>query len=205
VLTNSKQAGSQASSDAAAIAAAQRAAAAGGWPANPMCTLANRKTFWAWTVATFFGAGFGKPGPGTWGSAAAALLFAIPALAYHAAPVTLLSLTLAGSVISIALGVPAATLAARESGRKDPGFVVIDEVAGQWITLLPLTLGLAYAKPDSTHIFLAFLLFRVFDVFKPYPIRRIEKLPDGWGIVFDDAAAGLYAGAVLLLLSRWLP
>ena len=191
--------------DPAAIAAAQREAAAGGWPEGPMCAFAaRRKTLWAWTVATFFGCGFGKPGPGTWGSAAAVLLWMIPALALRVGPTMLASLTLAGIALAIALGVPAATLAARESGRKDPGFVVIDEVAGQWITLLALAFGIPYAHPDIAHILLAFLLFRLFDVFKPFPIRRIEKLPEGWGIVFDDVAAGLYAGAVLLLLSRWI-
>ena len=190
--------------DPAALAAAQREAAAGGWPDQPMCTLSSRKTFWAWMIATFFGAGFGKPGPGTWGSAAAALLWAIPALLFHLSAPALALVTLAGAALAIALGVPAATIAARESGREDPGFVVIDEVAGQWITLLAVTLGSAHARPDATHILLGFLLFRVFDIFKPFPIRRLEKLPEGWGIVFDDVAAGLYAGLALWLLSLCL-
>jgi phosphatidylglycerophosphatase A len=116
----------------------------------------------------------------------------------------LLSLTLAGVALSIALGVPAATIAAREAGREDPGFVVIDEVAGQWITLSALALPGKETAHDWKHILLALLLFRVFDIFKPFPIRQLEKLPEGWGIVFDDVAAGLYAWAVLLLLSRWL-
>lgn len=190
--------------DRDAIEAARRAAAAGGWPDQPMCSLSQRRTLWAWTVATFFGAGFGKPGPGTWGSAAAALLWTIPALLLHLAPLPLAALTLALAALATALGVPAATIAARESGREDPGFVVIDEVAGQWLTLFALTLGSAYTKLNGVHILLGFLLFRVFDVFKPFPIRRIEKLPDGWGIVFDDIAAGLYAGLALWLISLWL-
>jgi phosphatidylglycerophosphatase A len=111
----------------------------------------------------------------------------------------LLILTLCGIVFSIALGVPAATIAARESGRKDPGFVVIDEVAGVWITLLG-----AVAHPDWKHILTALLLFRIFDIWKPFPVRQLEKLPEGWGIVFDDVAAGLYAWAVLALLNKWL-
>lgn len=193
---------------AAAIAAARLEAAKGGWPDAPMCQLAGRpKTIWAWTVATFFGAGFGKPGPGTWGSAAAVVLWTAAAFLLHPAPSLLLGLTLAGIVLSVALGVPAATIAARESGRKDPGFVVIDEVAGQWITLLAIPCGqmlVTRARPDGAYILVAFLLFRIFDVWKPFPIRKLEKLPEGWGIVFDDVAAGLYAGAVLLLLSRWI-
>lgn len=184
-----------------AIARAREEAARGGWPEGAVCSFQSRtkKTFWAWTVATFFGAGFGKPGPGTWGSVAATLIFAAVAVYAHPATQTLLWLTLAGIVLSIALGVPAATIAARESGRKDPGFVVIDEVAGVWITLLG-----AVSRPDWKHILLALLLFRVFDIFKPPPVRQLEKLPEGWGIVFDDVAAGLYAWAVLLLLSRWI-
>jgi phosphatidylglycerophosphatase A len=179
-------------------AAAQRLAAQGGWPAQPYCTLSKRKTLWAWTVATFFGTGLGKPGPGTWGSVAATLLFTAAVL-LHAGVQTLLIGTLSGIALAIALGVPAATIAARESGRKDPGFVVIDEVAGVGIALL----GAVY-HADWKHIVLALLLFRVFDIWKPFPVRQLEKLPEGWGIVFDDVAAGLYAWAVLLLLSRWL-
>jgi phosphatidylglycerophosphatase A len=186
--------------EADAVARARAEAAKGGWPAAPSCAFrSRRKTFWAWTVATFFGAGLGKPGPGTWGSVAATLIFAAVAFFLHPAPQTLLELTLAGIILSIASGVPAATIAARESGRKDPGFVVIDEVAGVWITLLG-----AVFHPDWQHIVVALLLFRVFDIWKPFPIRHLEKLPEGWGIVFDDVAAGLYAWAVLVLLNKWL-
>ena len=114
----------------ARIKAAQIEAAKGGWPAAPSCEFrSGRKTFWAWTVATFFGSGLGKPGPGTWGSVAATLIFTAIVFFLHPAPQTLLGLTVGGIILSIALGVPAATIAARESGRKDPGFVVIDEVA----------------------------------------------------------------------------
>jgi phosphatidylglycerophosphatase A len=165
-----------------------------------MCSISRpKRTFWAWTIATFFGAGFGKPGPGTWGSIAATLIFSTVVVFAHPPTQTLLWMTLAGIVVSIALGVPAATIAARESGRKDPGFVVVDEVSGVWITLL----GAVY-HPDWKHILIALLLFRVFDIFKPFPVRQLEKLPEGWGIVFDDVAAGLYAWAVLLLLNRWI-
>ena len=182
------------------IATARAMAAKGGWPEGPTCQfMAGKRTLWAWTIATFFGSGLGKPGPGTWGSAAATLIFTAVAFLLHPPAQTLLGLTVGGILFSIALGVPAATVAARESGSKDPGFVVIDEVAGVWITLLG-----AVFHPDWQHIAVAFLLFRVFDIFKPFPIRRIEKLPEGWGIVFDDVAAGLYAWAVLFLLNRWI-
>jgi phosphatidylglycerophosphatase A len=187
------------------VAAARAMAAKGGWPEGPTCSLGlPRKTIWAWTVATFFGAGFGKPGPGTWGSVAATLIFSAVAFLLRPAALTLFCLTVGGIVLSVALGVPAATIAEREAGRTDPGFVVIDEVAGQWITLLPLTFAPGSAHLDWKHIVIGLLLFRIFDVTKPFPIRKLENLPEGWGIVFDDVAAGLYAGAVLFLISHWM-
>src|SRR5215469_472246 len=158
---------------------------------------AGKKTLWAWTVATFFGAGLGKPGPGTWGSVAAMLLWAAFALGQHPAPPTLLIALIAGIILSIVLGVPAATVAARESGRHDPGFVVIDEVAGQWIALLG-------SPADWRHALIALVLFRLFDITKPFPARQLERLPAGWGIVFDDVAAGLYAWGVAVLLRIWI-
>jgi len=98
--------------------------------------------------------------------------------------------------LAIALGVPASTIVARESGRKDPQFVVIDEVAGVWITLL-------FCPPDWIHGLICLVLFRLFDITKPFPVRQLEKLPEGWGIVFDDVAAGLYALGVASLLRLW--
>jgi phosphatidylglycerophosphatase A len=154
------------------------------------------KTKWAWTVATFFGAGLGKPGPGTWGSVAAVLLWAAYAKFIHPAPKVLLFVLLAGIVLAIVVGVPAASIAARESGRKDPQFVVIDEVAGQWIALL-------FSPFDLRHALIALILFRLFDIIKPFPARQLESLPEGWGIVFDDVAAGLYALGVASLLRIW--
>jgi phosphatidylglycerophosphatase A len=164
---------------------------------SPAPPAAARKTLWAWTVATFFGAGLGKPGPGTWGSVAAVLLWAACAWGLHPAPTTLLLILIGGIVISIAVGVPAATIAARESGRHDPGFVVIDEVAGQWIALLG-------SPADWRHALIALVLFRLFDITKPFPARQLERLPAGWGIVFDDVAAGLYAWGVAALLRLWI-
>jgi len=157
----------------------------------------QQKTLWAWTVATFFGAGFGKPAPGTWGSVAAVVLWAGYAWALHPAPHTLLAVLLIGIALTLVLGVPAATIAARESGRHDPGFVVIDEVAGQWIALL-------FSPVDWRHALIALVLFRLFDITKPFPARQLESLPQGWGIVFDDVAAGLYALGVASLVRIWI-
>jgi len=167
-------------------------AAAPGKPAT-----IRKKTLWAWAVATFFGAGFGKPGPGTWGSIAAVLLWAAYAWAFQPSPCALLLALLAGIAITLILGIPAATIVARESGRKDPQFVVIDEVAGQWIALIG-------SHANWRDALMALVLFRIFDITKPFPARQLERLPGGWGIVFDDVAAGLYALCVASLLHLWI-
>jgi phosphatidylglycerophosphatase A len=143
-------------------------------------------------VATFFGIGRMRPGPGTWGSAAALLLWAAIAYALPASRRTPVVIVLA--LLVTLIGIPAATRVARASGTKDPQFVVIDEVAGQLIALI--------AVPLAWKTFLAgFILFRAFDIVKPPPVRQLEKLPEGAGIVFDDIAAGVYAlvGMQLLL------
>lgn len=100
------------------------------------------------------------------------------------------------AAIAVAVGIPAATRVARELGRKDPGCVVIDEVAGQLITLL--------AVPVSWKTLLVgFILFRGFDTTKPPPVRQLERLPEGTGIVVDDIGAGLYALAVMQVLLHY--
>lgn len=150
------------------------------------------RPYWAWTVATFFGAGALKPGPGTWGSAAAVLTWAV--IGRHLPPQLLIPGALAYCALATAIGIPAATLTARACHRDDPSHVVIDEVAGQMLTLV--------AAPLTWHAQLAgFLLFRAFDMVKPPPIRRLELLrPEGVGIVVDDLGAGLYGFLVLQLL-----
>jgi phosphatidylglycerophosphatase A len=159
--------------------------------------LPTHKTFWAWSIATFFGAGRGKPGPGTWASVAAVLLWSGLAWGVHPAASTLFFALLAGIALAIGVGIPAATIVARESGRHDPGFVVIDEVAGQWVALIG-------SHANWRHALIALLLFRIFDILKPVPVRQLERLPEGWGIVFDDVAAGLYALGVASLLHLWI-
>jgi phosphatidylglycerophosphatase A len=146
----------------------------------------TRKTHWAWTLATFFGAGYLKPGPGTYGSAAAVLLWYAAAHIFPSTSLTLAIATTLAAILITLIGIPASTITARESARKDPGFVVIDEVAGQLFALILL-------PPDWAHAALALLLFRLFDIFKPWPIRKLEALPEGTGIMLDDVAAGLIA------------
>jgi len=99
-----------------------------------------------------------------------------------------------GSAAVTLLGIPVSTVVARESGRKDPGFVVIDEVAGQMISLIGVPL-------DWKYLLAGFILFRSFDIVKPFPLRRLEALPGGTGIMMDDVGAGLYA---LVLLELWI-
>ncbi|MGO9083993.1 MAG: phosphatidylglycerophosphatase A [Candidatus Sulfotelmatobacter sp.] len=158
-----------------------------------------RAPLWATPIATFFGIGRLRPGPGTWGSAAALLLWA--ALAHALNPGLRTPVVIALAILITLIGIPAATQVARSSGSKDPQFVVIDEVAGQLIALIAVPLG--------WKTFLAgFILFRAFDIVKPPPVRQLEKLPEGTGIVLDDVAAGIYAlvGMQLLLhfgLLKW--
>jgi phosphatidylglycerophosphatase A len=119
------------------------------------------------------------------------LLWAALAHALPSPMRTLLAIALA--VFITLIGIPAATQVARASGSKDPQFVVIDEVAGQLIALI--------AVPLAWKTFLAgFILFRVFDIVKPPPVRQLERLPEGTGIVLDDVAAGIYALIVMQLL-----
>lgn len=156
-----------------------------------------RRSLWAWAVATFFGAGFLKPGPGTYGSVAAMLLWLAGGWLLHHNTLHLTLATLIAAALATAIGIPAATRVAREANREDPGFVVIDEVAGQLIALLAL-------PPDWPHAILALLLFRFFDILKPPPIRRLEALPEGTGIMLDDLAAGLLALIVAQLVTHLL-
>ncbi|HEU4951285.1 MAG TPA: phosphatidylglycerophosphatase A [Holophagaceae bacterium] len=133
--------------------------------------------------------------------------------------------TLAGAWAWIRFGIPASTLCAHELGQEDPGLIVIDEWAGLWISLVPVAGALPFSNPLTTlrhwadlgqlgyspweflaPVLLAFLAFRLLDIWKPWPCREIQILPDGEGIMADDVVAGLYAAIpvlVLLQLSKW--
>jgi phosphatidylglycerophosphatase A len=150
-----------------------------------------RPPLWASLIATAFGIGRMKPGPGTWGSVAAVILWSL--VSWRIPPESRLSATVVAVMIVTLAGIPAATRIVRASGIKDPQFVVIDEVAGQLVALI----GVQFAWKT----FLASLiLFRVFDILKPPPVRQLEGLPEGFGIVVDDLAAGLYALICMHLL-----
>ncbi len=146
---------------------------------------------WATLIATFFGIGRLRPGPGTWASAATVVLWA--ASSHAIAPFLRTPVAIGLALLVTLIGIPAATQVGRGSGMKDPQFVVIDEVAGQLVALI--------AVPLAWKSFLAaFILFRAFDIVKPPPVRQLEAIPEGAGIVLDDLAAGLYALAVMHLL-----
>jgi phosphatidylglycerophosphatase A len=153
---------------------------------------APHKSRLSWLIATFFGVGYLRPGPGTYASVATVLLW-WGAGRYLPSP-WLLPVAIVAAVLITLIGIPPSTVVARESGVKDPGFVVIDEVAGQMIALVAVPLNWKY-------LLASLILFRVFDIVKPFPLRRLEKLPEGTGIMMDDVGAGLYA---LVLLQVWL-
>jgi phosphatidylglycerophosphatase A len=153
-----------------------------------------RAPLWATLTATVFGTGYLRPGPGTWGSAVTVVLWG--ALAYSVPLQLRTALVIALAVMVIVIGIAAATQVCRAAGKKDPQFVVIDEVAGQLIALV--------AVPLAWQTFLtSFILFRAFDIIKPPPVRQLERLPEGTGIVLDDVAAGIYALLVMQILLRF--
>jgi phosphatidylglycerophosphatase A len=126
------------------------------------------------------------------------LLWFGAANALHPTPSALAVGTAIAALIATLIGIPAATIVARESGREDPGHVVIDEVAGQLIALL-------FLPVDWPHAILGLLLFRFFDILKPPPVRQLERLPGGTGIMMDDVAAGvlaLFSAQILLHFIR---
>src|SRR5215813_14595118 len=159
-------------------------------PGSPQSTPARSKA--SWLIATFFGIGYLRPGPGTYASAITVLCWwgvsrFVPAQ-------WIIPVEVIGALAITLLGIPPSTVVARESGLPDPGFVVIDEVAGQMISLIAVPL-------DWKYLLAGFILFRGFDITKPFPLRRLEALPEGTGIMMDDVGAGLYA---LLLLQVWI-
>jgi phosphatidylglycerophosphatase A len=155
------------------------------------------RTGWAWTLGTFFGTGYLRPGPGTWGSAAGLLLWLAVAHWAHPTRGHLAIGTAVAALILLLVGIPASAIVAREAGTEDPSFVVLDEVVGQWIALIGAT-TLPWAW------LLAFLLFRVFDILKPPPARQFDRMHSGFGIMMDDVAAGVYAMILVWLVSRYI-
>ncbi|HCP01234.1 MAG: phosphatidylglycerophosphatase A [Alphaproteobacteria bacterium] len=141
-------------------------------------------------IATLFGAGDLPLAPGTWGSLAAI-------------PLALLAVIIGGQLLLAALILIGFVIGVWASGRlaafhrlRDPQRVVIDEVIGQWVAILPLALDWRFYP-------VAFVLFRFADITKPWPLKSLERLPGGVGIMADDVGAGVYAGALTWLIAVW--
>jgi len=145
-------------------------------------------------TATALGCGYLRPAPGTWAAGAAAVMASgaivlLPQV-FH---VVLIIATLAATIAGLA----ASGTAIRRTGLLDPSIVVIDEVAGMWVALCVVPTALLVARPISV-VFVAWLLFRLFDIGKPWPLNRMEELPGSVGIMTDDLAAGALAGMLTL-------
>ena len=141
-------------------------------------------------ISTWFGCGYFPVAPGTAGSIAALAIgyVLVDHMDWRQGHLMLLAAAASG------VGIWAAGVTAREKGIEDPGIVVVDEVVGQWLTL-------AGATTYNWKSWLgAFCLFRLFDIWKPPPVRQLERLPSGAGIMADDVMAGIYGGLVLFLM-----
>jgi phosphatidylglycerophosphatase A len=147
------------------------------------------------------GLGFLRPAPGTWGSLPPAGLAAILLVADVSVAVSLVALGVLLIVASVAC-VVWGRYAEERFGRKDAAEVVADEVAGCAIPVLAAVSYRSDLVTEWAQVAGAFVLFRVMDVLKPWPARRLERLPYGWGVLVDDLVAGVYA-LVAFGLARW--
>ena len=149
-------------------------------------------------VATMGGVGYLRPAPGTWASLAA---LPLGWAAMQAGPVLFTALTAA----LLPLGVWAVRGATAGHPEHDPVEVVIDEVLGQWIALLPIAWGAWAAGVPEAALWpgwiAAFVAFRLFDVWKPWLVGRLDARADVWGVIGDDAVAGVMAGLVVVALA----
>jgi len=137
-------------------------------------------------IATVFRIGFLPLAPGTWCS-----LFAVVVWYFLLVDISVPNFSLIIIIVTI-LGVFTSNQYIEDSGKDDPSEVVIDELAGQWLALLgiPHSIGFAFA---------ALIIFRIFDIAKPFPIKQLEKFPRGWGVMLDDIGAGILTCGILQL------
>jgi phosphatidylglycerophosphatase A len=205
-------------------ATGERQSSGGPAPVAAPATIAVRKPRFALFVATACGLGYLPKAPGTWGSlgglvavtAVAMYVATIPFGGFHVDYDPFVHLT--AFLLTCIIGVWSASRAARFWDVKDPQRIVIDEVSGQYLTIM---LGVGFPASLSVHVLkfsplgnmtwhsalswkyllLGFILFRLFDIWKPFPARQAESLPGGWGIMTDDWVAGIYA-AIGLWIAR---
>jgi len=152
---------------------------------------------WVKLIGSAFGLGYLPVAPGTWASAAAAAVYWLLRLWAGGAAAGIAGLL---CLLTVAVGVGMGTRAEEMYGREDPGHFVLDELAGQWLTYALFWWG----APPLT-VVTGFVAFRLFDVLKPFPVSRLEKLPGGWGVMADDLGAALYAAALSWLVGAGLP
>jgi len=155
----------------------------------------NQKSLFHIIIATGFGSGFSPVAPGTAGALLATLIWIFPGILFDNSN-SLLILTAALIALFFVLGVWSSNKIEKIWG-KDPSRVVVDEMVGVWIALLAADINQIYT------VIAAFVLFRLFDIFKPFGIRKMEKLQGGLGIMMDDVLAGVYS-FLLLFGFRWL-
>lgn len=203
---------------------------------------AEPKPRFAYAISTVLGTGYLKPGPGTWGTLAGLIIavfshpftwFLIlgkgiqiglgadePLLSGRLGALVLLTPSIVVWAVLAYLGVRSSSQVAEFAGRKDPQYVVIDEVSGVHLALIlglaPLVTPVTFLQLQPTdagmfalytgmsllnwkYLLAAFVLFRIFDIAKPFPCRRLEQLSGGWGIMADDWMAGVYAAICLRL------
>lgn len=150
-------------------------------------------------IATLFGVGNLRPAPGTWGSLAALPLALV--LVWLGGP----WLLVAGIALATAIGFPAAAAEIAATGEGDPSSVVIDEVAGQWLALLPVAFGAQMMQAPVTALWpgwvAAFLLFRLFDIWKPGAVGRADERGGAAGVMLDDLIAGAFAAIGVVVLA----
>jgi len=148
---------------------------------------ATRKSNTIKILATGFGAGLSPIAPGTAGTLIGVI---ICLLCYPLAWPLRLLFVVAITALSIYVSDQAEIL----FGKTDDQRIVIDEIAGFQVTMLPVAV-------TGLHLCIAFVLFRIFDIWKPFPLERLQNLPGGWGVVADDFGAGIYAGSIMLIFA----
>lgn len=150
-------------------------------------------------IATVCYTGYLRPAPGTWGSLAA---LPLAWLIYEAGGYWLLIVL---GVVLFFAGVKATEHMAAETGDHDPSCVVVDEVVGQWVALLPVVIGASNAQVEITALWpgwvAAFILFRLFDIWKPGPIGWADRKETAVGVMLDDVFAGIFAAIGVVILA----
>lgn len=134
-------------------------------------------------IASCFYIGYIPGAPGTYGS-----LFALLIISQF----NIITKNI-GVIFFIAIGLIFSTLMEKHTGKKDDQRIVIDEFVGMLITFY-------FVEPKLSYLIIGFILFRLYDIYKPYPIKKIQKLPSGWGIMLDDILAGVYSRIILQMI-----